>query len=201
MKNIKEVIKNAAIEDRLFFGFKDKEQLKKIFRILNNIGFKWSSDINLFDANLFDKALNSNYFRICKDGVRFGSRETYLLDNYTEKNIFDFFKELNIVVNDRTKQFDLIGIDCLSTIVTKNGASVRILASDFKYDKAPLVVALSFNGKDEELSLYSDDGIKLYKDEDYNLLLKDETIEFKQVEMTVNEIEKALGVSNLKIVK
>lgn len=200
MKNIKEIIENAAIEDKLFFSFKDKEQLKKIFRILKSVGFKWMSGADLSDNNLLNTVLLSGCFTIEKKGIGYGS-ESILSIRCVKKNIFDLFKELDIVVNDRTKQFDHTKIDCLSSIITKNGANARIIATDFKRGLTPLVVALSFNGENEKLSLSSNNGVLIYEDAEYNLVFKDETIELKQVEMTVNEIEKALGVNNLKIVK
>lgn len=198
MEKIKELITTKSIGGKFFFTVKDIDSLKKAFRVLTKIGFKWSSDFYLSNLNLFDKVSHTKCFSIREDGVCFSSRESYVLNKYIEKDIFDFFEELGIKIESKCNPFFIDWIDCLSSIKTKNGFNVRILCSDLK-DEKQLVFAYSPYDNTEMVSFADNDGKTLI--DSFDLVLESETVELKVTEMTIPEIEKALGVYNLKIVK
>lgn len=208
MKTIKEIITDATIKNKLFFKPKNEKQFKKIFRILKCLGFKYhNSGADLSDSYIY-KNVSSKHgaFSISNDGISIGTEESCIRHGYHEKDIFNLFNELNIEIKSVEKDFCLSELNCLSSIKTKNGANARIIATDFKRGLTPLVVALSFDDSPEQLLLASNDGSFAYivgccAGENYTLVLESETIELKQVRMTVSEIEKALGIYNLKIVE
>lgn len=200
MKTIKEIIVNVANQDNLFFSFKNEEQLKKIFRILKIVGFRYNTGKDLSNPDLLEDALKHGSFRITSyGGISYEYRNTYIIYGYREKNIFDFFKELNITIESNKKDFCFDDIDYLSNIKTNNGANAKVLYSSLKNEK-PLVVSYSFDENENECILLATKDGKT-NNINYDLFLENETISLNQAEMTISEIEERLGINNLKIIK
>lgn len=174
MTTIKDLITKAVCENKYFFTFKNEEELKKIFRLLQSIDFKWISGFGLNNSANFYSTLLKGAFKISYKGMSYGSVEIYNEENRVEKNIFDLFKELELTIKDNVEDFNIEEINCLTSIKTKNGAYVRIIADDLKY-KMPVIFAYTFNGKDEKVMCAYTSGEA--ESTDYDLVFVCETLE------------------------
>lgn len=199
METIKELITKKAIEKKYFFTFKDENEIKKILRLLLSVGFKWNGGKELNDKVFLSKALGFGAINIEPDGsLVYGSVPSYLFNDFKEKNIFELFENLGLVASRRVEDFDIDKIDCFSSIKTQNGYVVRILAKDLK-SKKPIVVACQDSIGNE--GAFTVDRYGVSEIPSYDLIIENDYLEYKCVEMTVKEIEKALGITNLKIVE
>lgn len=196
METIKELLTREC-DGKYFFTPKNEYEFKKVLRILHNAGFKWAFGALLTDYTTFELALRTGQIRINNKGINYGSRCFYIND-FEEKNIFELFENLGLVVSRRVEDFDIDKIDCFSSIKTKKGNTVRILAKELK-SKKPIVVACQDSIGNEDVFTVDKYGESVISA--YDLIIENDYLEYKCVEMTVKEIEKALGITNLKIVE
>lgn len=201
MKKIRKLITEKAIASDYFFTTKDVDCLKKAFRILDKVGFKWISGVDLNDSSLFDTA-SEQCFRISPNGIGFGHDETYKSWSFIEKDVFDFFDEIGIIIESYKKPFDVLNLNCLSSITSRGGLSARIIYRGLHNDRNIVAIYKDKKGN-ESVSCIDNSGKALSSSYDLFMQYEDvyEDVKFKQTEMTIQEIEKALGVTNLKIVK
>lgn len=206
MKKIRKILEKAAAKDKVFFTFKDKEELERIFRLLNSAGFTWKSGTSLFDYYTQKQVEEYGAFaidnQICCQTIPGFKKERYRTN---QVDFFKFLEDNNIKISSKRIPFNIDLVQPSSYIETEDGLKAKIICTTLK-SEFPIVVSVIPPGinKNEYVIQATKSGTALSLNINDNLYLVTEYLELgepEEVVMSIQEIEKALGVKNLKIVK
>lgn len=200
MKTIKEVISELASNKRYYFPIKNEYELRRILHILKSVGFTWADGRNLYEKEIFNDVLlrygtldiRSN----CKVG--YGTSDSCENHGYNRKDFFEFIKENGILIKKEAWFFNIDSVNCLTLIRDINGFDCRVLSTDLK-SRNNIVLAIMYQNGEEKILRTDNIGNTYFSNN--SIHIETETLVQNTIEMTVDEIEKALCVTNLKIVK